>query len=191
MNQGVLGCRRRRTQRQSISLLRTPPASTPPMAPRSFEHQTYITLTRTGYRVAYIFRELSSCVRMHLEGISNFCALYSFTGIIFTAFVGSMIKHQPLFIKGIDDMELAKKNVYGAMGMFMFIFCSSVLYICFYKNRSEEHAIMAQGYMRPQLQAGGARLSDYEVELQLPNSVVPSMRQHSDNIDEFTPVLLS
>lgn len=102
-----------------------------------------------------------------------------------------MIKHQPFFIKGIDDMELAKKNAYGAMGMFMFIFCSSVLYIWFYKNRSEEHAIMAQGYMRPQLQAGGARLSDYEVELQLPNSVVPPMRQHSDNIDEFTPVLLS
>jgi len=191
MNQGVLGCRRRRTQRRSIPFLRTTPTLPSPMAPRSFEHQIYVTLASTGYRVAYIVRELFSCVMVHLEGISNCCALYSFTGIIFTAFVGSMIKHQPLFIKGIDDIELAKENAYGAMGMFMFIFCSSVLYMCFYTNRSEEHTIMAQGYMRPQLQAGGARLSDYEVELQLPNSVVPPVRLHSDNIDEFTPVLLS
>merc|ERR1712183_766181 len=100
---------------------------------------------------------------MHLEGISNFCALYSFTGILFTAFVGSVIKHQPLFIKGIDDQELAKENAFGAMGMFMFIFFSSVLYIFFHKRPDDDH-IMAQGYVRPQHRAGATRLSDYQVE---------------------------
>merc|ERR1712194_546262 len=96
MNKGALGCRRRKTQRRSRnSLLRTTSASLPPMAPRSFEHQIYMTLARTGYRLAYIARGLISCVMVHLHGISNFCAYYSFTGMLFTAFVGSMIKHQP------------------------------------------------------------------------------------------------
>lgn len=192
MSNSVLGCRRRQTQRRSsVPLSRASPASLPPMAPRSFEHQIYITLVRTGYRLAYIIRGLLSYVMVHLGGISNFCALYSFTGFVFTAFVGSMIKHQPLFIKGIDDQELAKENAFGAMGMFMFIFCSSALYIFFHKRHDEDHAIMSQGFMRPHLQAGGTRLSDYEVELQLPLSVSPPSRLDSDEIDEFTPVLLT
>merc|ERR1711957_490425 len=148
------------------------------------------TLARTGYRLAYIARRLMGCVMVHLEGTSKFCALYSFAGIVFTAFVGSVIKHQPLFIKGIDDQELAQANAFGAMGMFMFIFCSSLLYIFFHTHRDEEHALIVQGYMMPQLQAGGTRLSDYQVELQLPHSLVPLSRLDSDEIDEFTPVLL-
>lgn len=126
---------------------------------------------------------------VHLEGISNFCALYSFTGILFMALVGSMIKHQPFFIKGIENQELAKESAYGAMGMFVFLFCSSVLYIFIHKPRDEEDAILAQGYMRPQMQAGRARMSDYQVEL--PDSAAQLSREDSDEIDEFTPVLLS
>ena len=78
-----------------------------------------------------------------------------------------MIKHQPLFIKGIDEsnQELTKESAFGAMGMFIFLFSSSVIYLCVHKQRDDEHAIRAQGYMRPHMQAGGMRLSDYQVEL--------------------------
>ena len=68
------------------------------------------------------------------------------------AFVGTMIKNQPLFIKGIDasNQELTKQNAFGAMGMFIFLFTSSAVYICFYKNRrDDEHRIRAQGYTSP------------------------------------------
>ena len=86
--------------------------------------------------------------------------------------MGLMIKNQPLYIKGIDEsnQELTKESAFGAMGMFMFIFTASVIYLCYlrYHKRYDgsEHAIRSQGYMRPHMQAaGGMRLSDYQVEL--------------------------
>ena len=111
--------------------------------------------------------------------------------------MGSMIKHQPLFIKGIDEtnQELTKENAFGAMGMFIFLFASSVLYLCLHKNQNDEHAIRAQGYMRPGMQSGGMRMSDYQVEL--PHSAVSSPLNsddegdNDDHHDEFAPVLLS
>lgn len=124
-----------------------------------------------------------------LEGISNFCAIYSFTGILFTAFAGSLIKYQPLFIKGINEtnQELTKESAFGAMGMFIFLFSSSALYLCFHKHHDDEHAIMAQGYMRPQMQAGGMRMSEYQVELPHSESS-PQIADATD--DEFAPVLI-
>ena len=40
-----------------------------------------------------------------------------------------MIKHQPLFIKGIDEsnQELTKESAFGAMGMFIATFAVSVI----------------------------------------------------------------
>lgn len=98
-----------------------------------------------------------------------------------------MIKYQPLFIKGIDasNQELTKESAFGAMGMFIFLFTSSVLYLCFHKHHDDEHLLRSQGYMRPQMQAGGMRMSDYQVEL--PHSVCSA--QDSDDEDEFSPVL--
>eukprot|EP00584_Thalassiosira_punctigera_P012510 CAMPEP_0172570848 /NCGR_PEP_ID=MMETSP1067-20121228/129154_1 /TAXON_ID=265564 ORGANISM="Thalassiosira punctigera, Strain Tpunct2005C2" /NCGR_SAMPLE_ID=MMETSP1067 /ASSEMBLY_ACC=CAM_ASM_000444 /LENGTH=147 /DNA_ID=CAMNT_0013363041 /DNA_START=275 /DNA_END=718 /DNA_ORIENTATION=+ len=147
-------------------------------------------MARTGHRLAYISRGLMSCFRSHLEGISNFCAIYSFTGILFTAFVGSMIKNQPLFIKGIDmsNQERTKESAFGAMGMFIFSFSSSVLYLCYHKHHDEEHAIIAQGYMRPQMQAGGTRMSDYQVEL--PHSVA-SASSHNPDYSEEVPLVFT
>jgi len=162
------------------------------MAPRSFEHQIYITMVTTGYRMVFLSKGLISMIFSHLEGISNFCAIYAFTGILFTGYVGLMIKHQPLFIKGIDDtnQEVMKESAFGAMGMFIFIWSSSVIYICIHKNRDEEGAIRAQGYMRPHMQAGGQRLSDYEVEIPYSESSQHISDDHDDDDhDEFTPVL--
>jgi len=102
-----------------------------------------------------------------------------------------MIKHQPLFIKGIDEsnQELTKESAFGAMGMFIFIWSSSVIYICIHKNHDEEGAIMAQGYMRPGMQAGGQRLSDYEVEIPHSESSQHISDDHDDDdYDEFTPI---
>jgi hypothetical protein len=108
-----------------------------------------------------------------------------------------MIKHQPIFIKGIieENQELTKESAFGAMGMFIFLFTSSVLYLCLQRNRNSEHAIRSQGYMRPG-SASGMRMSDYQVEL--PHSASGGGVQHSshsedevDEHDEFAPVLLS
>ena len=98
-----------------------------------------------------------------------------------------MIKNQPLFIKGIDEhnQELTKESAFGAMGMFIFLFSSSVLYLCCHKNRDDEHAIRSQGYMRPQFQsAGGQRLSDYQVELSHSNHGLSESAPYSDHGDE-------
>lgn len=67
-----------------------------------------------------------------------------------------MIKIQPIYIKGINvsNQEITKESAFGAMGMFIFLFTLSVVYLCYRKYRREyddhdEHAIRARGYMRP------------------------------------------
>ena len=86
--EGLLGCRRRKRPSSSISPSnrhqRGKERFHSTMAPRSFEHQIYITMARTGHRLAFLSRGLVSCFVSRLDGISNFCAIYSFTGILFT-----------------------------------------------------------------------------------------------------------
>jgi len=107
------------------------------------------------------------------------------------AFVGTMIKNQPLYIKGIDasNQELTKENAFGAMGMFIFLFSSSAIYICCYKHRNNEHQIRSQGYMRPSaMQRLGSR--DYHVEL--PHSPSLELQHDSDDeveVDEMSSIL--
>merc|ERR1712157_692150 len=90
-------------------------------------------------------------------------------------FVGTMIKNQPLLIKGIDqtNQEITKESAFGAMGMFAFIFASSVLYLYMHRNKNDEHAIRSRGYMRPTNQHG---LSDFQVEM-------PFSSVHGDDDD--------
>ena len=101
--------------------------------------------------------------------------------------MGTIIKYQPLFIMGINksNQELTKESAFGAMGMFMFLFISSSIYLCLHKHRDEELVIRSQGYMRPQLQGGGAIRNNYLVEL--PHSV-PSAHNSFDE-DEFESVV--
>ena len=101
--------------------------------------------------------------------------------------MGTIIKYQPLFIMGIDksNQELTKESAFGAMGMFMSLFISSVIYLCLHKHRDEELVIRSQGYMRPQLQGGGTMRNNYLVEL--PHSV-PSAHNSFDE-DEFESVV--
>ncbi|KAL7540634.1 hypothetical protein ACHAXR_011555 [Thalassiosira sp. AJA248-18] len=57
---------------------------------------------------------------------SRVCAMYSFTGILFTLYVGILLSTQPQFITGIDDVSEARSNAFGAMGMFIATFALSV-----------------------------------------------------------------
>ncbi len=97
-----------------------------------------------------------------------------------------MIKIQPIYIKGISvsNQEITKESAFGAMGMFIFLFALSIVYLCFRKYRREyddhdENAIRARGYMRPlNLQS---RSSNGGVEL--PNSGISEI--HSDSEEEY------
>lgn len=161
------------------------------MAPRSLEHKLQITMFRTGHSLAFLSRGILGWFTSRLDCISSFCVVYSFTGILFTAFVGTMIKNQPLYIKGIDssNQELTKENAFGAMGMFIFLFTSSAIYICFYKHRDNDRHLRSQGYMRPRaMQRLGSR--DYHVEL--PHSPSLELQQDSDDeveADEMSSIL--
>ena len=96
-----------------------------------------------------------------------------------------MIKIQPIYIKGISEsnQEITKESAFGAMGMFIFLFTLSMVYLCYRKYRREyddhdENAIRARGYMRPlNLQS---RSSNNGVEL--PNAGISVL--HSDSEEE-------
>ena len=54
-----------------------------------------------------------------------------------------MISKQPLYIQGINpsNQEITKESAFGAMGMFIFLFSSSMVYLCYHKCRDEEDVI--------------------------------------------------
>jgi hypothetical protein len=58
-------------------------------------------------------------------------------------FVGMMISKQPLYIQGINptNQEITKESAFGAMGMFIFLFSTSVVYLCYHKFHDEEDVI--------------------------------------------------
>lgn len=53
-------------------------------------------------------------------------------------FVGVMLQTQPMFITGLDDTDDAKKNAFGAMGMFLATFGLSIFGIMRTKDDREE-----------------------------------------------------
>lgn len=57
------------------------------------------------------------------------CSFYSFTGIIFMLFVYIMLATQPFFITGLEDIDLARKNAFGALMTFCTTFALSVFLI--------------------------------------------------------------
>lgn len=178
----ALRCRRRNSQQQQTKnhrhiLYRKI------MAPRSLEHKLQITMFRTRHSLAFLSRGILGCFISRLDCISSFCVVYSFTGILFTAFVGVMIKHQPLYIKGIDasNQELTKQNAFGAMGMFIFLFTSSAIYICFYKHRDDEHDLRSQGYMRP---SAMSRLGSRDYHVELPHSLSSELHLQQDDSND-------
>ena len=59
----------------------------PSPSSKSFEQQIYITMTRTAQRSAYFCKGVTSFFISRLVGISQFCAIYSFTGMLFTVSV--------------------------------------------------------------------------------------------------------
>jgi hypothetical protein len=57
------------------------------------------------------------------------CGFYSATGILFMAYVLVMLSTQPFFITGIDDVEIAKSNAFGALMTFCATFAISAILI--------------------------------------------------------------
>mmetsp|Transcript_34300 Transcript_34300/g.72162 ORF Transcript_34300/g.72162 Transcript_34300/m.72162 type:complete len:102 (-) Transcript_34300:327-632(-) len=77
---------------------------------------------------------------------SRVCAAYSFTGILFTLFVGVLLSTQPEFITGIEDVGEAKSNAFGAMGMFIATFVLSVVGILRTNPNEKEDIDPSDGY---------------------------------------------
>eukprot|EP00804_Cyclotella_cryptica_P014780 CCRYP_020121-RB/>CCRYP_020121-RB protein AED:0.27 eAED:0.27 QI:285/1/1/1/1/1/2/470/184 len=111
-------------------------------------------------------------------------------------FVGTMISKQPLYIQGINssNQEITKESAFGAMGMFIFLFSSSMIYLCYHKCHDEEEIIRSQGYVRPGQRA--LRISDYEVQVEIPSaasspSVSPRNSPRNSRSNEEVVDLLS
>mmetsp|Transcript_17953 Transcript_17953/g.43158 ORF Transcript_17953/g.43158 Transcript_17953/m.43158 type:complete len:102 (+) Transcript_17953:206-511(+) len=87
---------------------------------------------------------------------SRVCAAYSFTGILFTLFVGVLLSTQPEFITGIEDVGEARSNAFGAMGMFIATFGLSVFGMLRTSPNEKEDIDVSEGY-----QLAGVNQAEY------------------------------
>lgn len=70
---------------------------------------------------------------------SHCCGFYSFTGVVFMMYVYLMLKMQPQFITGIEDLAEARSNAFGAMIMFCVTFGVSSVMIMKEKGSQREY----------------------------------------------------
>ena len=58
-----------------------------------------------------------------------YCYCYGTQRTVLQVMVSMMLTYQPFYIGGIEDLEQAKKNTYGGVGTFLFVFILSVVYL--------------------------------------------------------------
>ena len=87
-----------------------------------------------------------------LRELSNICAIYSITGVLFMLWVWLLITHQPFFVgKIMHDVDTYRSSAHGAMWAFMATFTASIAYLYYDANRHELDAQLVE-----RLGAGGA-----------------------------------
>lgn len=70
-------------------------------------------------------------MRNRLSPLAHCCAPYSAIGALFMFWVGMMIIKQPFLLVGLKDYDECKDTAFGTMWLFIFLFVTSVIYICY------------------------------------------------------------
>lgn len=73
------------------------------------------------------------------------CGLYSASGILFMLFVWAILTLQPFYVKGIEDTEIARTNVLGALITFCVTFTISAIMIMKNKQGNESEYDTSDG----------------------------------------------
>lgn len=94
---------------------------------------------------------IMSAYHNQLRDLSNFCAIYSITGILFMLWVWLLTTHQPFFVGGImHDVDTFRNSAHGAMFAFVATFVASIVFLYYDANRSEVDAQIAEAMMSSQ-----------------------------------------
>eukprot|EP00561_Arcocellulus_cornucervis_P011312 CAMPEP_0185816878 /NCGR_PEP_ID=MMETSP1322-20130828/18199_1 /TAXON_ID=265543 /ORGANISM="Minutocellus polymorphus, Strain RCC2270" /LENGTH=232 /DNA_ID=CAMNT_0028513859 /DNA_START=48 /DNA_END=746 /DNA_ORIENTATION=+ len=105
---------------------------------------------------------------------SQFCAFYSFTGILFMGWVGALLTYQPFYVSGLEDLEGAKSSAFGALGTFIFTFASSIVYLCYDSCCKFKYGVVSTH--DTDAGAGFPRgMAEYEVNIELADAVAQRM----------------
>jgi hypothetical protein len=82
-----------------------------------------------------------SAYHNQLRDLSNFCAVYSITGILFMLWVWLLTTHQPFFVGGImHDVDTYRNSAHGAMFAFVATFSAALLFLYYDAHRYEVDA---------------------------------------------------
>eukprot|EP00339_Tiarina_fusa_P003685 CAMPEP_0117081978 /NCGR_PEP_ID=MMETSP0472-20121206/57756_1 /TAXON_ID=693140 ORGANISM="Tiarina fusus, Strain LIS" /NCGR_SAMPLE_ID=MMETSP0472 /ASSEMBLY_ACC=CAM_ASM_000603 /LENGTH=118 /DNA_ID=CAMNT_0004810083 /DNA_START=124 /DNA_END=481 /DNA_ORIENTATION=- len=108
-----------------------------------------------------------------LRACSKFCAGFSVLGALFMLMVAMMLTYQPLFIGGIDDVQLATDSAYGGMAAYIFSFLLSVVFLIkdAISPDSDSPRRNRNGNEYSGVPQSGGVLNEYALNLDLPPSV--------------------
>ena len=88
--------------------------------------------------------------------------------------VGALLVYQPFYVSGLEDIEAAKTSAFGALGLFIVTFASSIVYLCYdscckfrYGALSTHDTDAGVGYPRG--------MSEYEVNIEMADAVAQRM----------------
>mmetsp|Transcript_44481 Transcript_44481/g.87266 ORF Transcript_44481/g.87266 Transcript_44481/m.87266 type:complete len:98 (-) Transcript_44481:409-702(-) len=88
---------------------------------------------------------------------ARICTIYSFVGILFTAYIGALLVNQPFYIKDIGDVDKAKSSIFTALGIFVFAFIASVVGLKYDSQQNKDDANGGENYQLNQATGYGSR----------------------------------
>lgn len=109
----------------------------------------------------------------HLFLIFSFLLLL----LLFTqGWVGALLVYQPFYVSGLEDIDAAKSSAFGALGLFIVTFASSIVYLCYDSCCKFRYGALSTHDIDAGAAVGYPRgMSEYEVNIEMADAVAQRM----------------
>ena len=89
--------------------------------------------------------------------------------------VGALLVYQPFYVSGLEDIEAAKSSAFGALGLFIFAFASSILYLCYDSCCKFRYGALSTHDTDAGVAGHPRGMSEYEVNIEMADAVAQRM----------------
>lgn len=94
--------------------------------------------------------------------------------------VGALLVYQPFYVSGLEDIGAAKSSAFGALGLFIVTFASSIVYLCYDSCCKFRYGALSTHDTDAGVGAGGGvgyprGMSEYEVNIEMADAVAQRM----------------
>ena len=119
------------------------------------------------------FSDISTRQSESISTLTNFCHFLCLFSLINQnqGWVGALLVYQPFYVSGLEDIEAAKSSAFGALGLFIFAFATSLVYLCYDSCCKFRYGALSTHDTDAGVAGHPRGMSDYEVNIEMADAV--------------------